>query len=47
MRKILILAMAAMLFAAACNKSEETAPPTAPAESASEAASPAASPAAH
>jgi nitrous oxide reductase accessory protein NosL len=44
MRKILILAMAAMLFAAACNKSEETAPPTAPAESAAE-ASPTASPA--
>ena len=43
MRKILVLALATMLFGAACQKSEETAPPAAPEASAAPAeASPAA-----
>ena len=46
MRKVLILALAATLFAAACQKSEESAPsaPAASEAASPEAASPAASP---
>ena len=46
MRKVLLLALVAMFFATACNKSEESAPATEASASASAAESPAASAAA-